>query len=75
MTIEPVRTSETSVCLSKTTRLYDKEICHLHTRGSENQKSYKSIFVNHTFRESAYKVLNLNCVDRGIKYLSLSVPT
>jgi len=39
--MEAVRTSETSVYCTETTRLYITEAYHIHTRHRENLKSHK----------------------------------
>jgi hypothetical protein len=40
LTMEAVRTSETPVYFSETTRRYIPEGCHLHTRGRQNLISH-----------------------------------
>jgi hypothetical protein len=42
--MEEARTSETFVKFYHTTRRYNPEDSHIHTHGSENLKSYNSLF-------------------------------
>jgi hypothetical protein len=41
--MEAVLTSETSVYFNETTRLYIPEVCHIHTRSSDNPKSHTTM--------------------------------
>jgi hypothetical protein len=68
LVIEAASTSETSVNLYQTTRRYNPEDSHLHTRRRENLKSYQ--FISQIIALQYKQLLRHKCMECSIRMIS-----